>query len=126
LTRIAYKKRGDSKEFIGVGVIKRKTHTPLAYEDASRKWVCLSKIRKMPIGSVEMCFFSVLCFAQNDPREQAFGNNFFRCTARAIKNNNYYEGEMPFFIYKMDCRAIRTRTVDLLGKTAQTFFFLSN
>lgn len=54
------KKGGDYKEFIGVGVIKRKTHTPLAYENARRKWVCLSKIRKMPLGSVEMFFF--FCF----------------------------------------------------------------
>ena len=40
-----------------------------------KEWVCLSEIRNIPIGSIEMDF----CFkfhTPNDPHEKAYGNAF--------------------------------------------------
>ena len=71
---------------------------------------------------------SVLCSALNDPREWAYKNNFISMNRSAsykqqtiIRKWKLYN--FCIFILFEFYRAIRTRTVDLLGKTDQTDYY---
>lgn len=72
---------------------------------------------------MEMLFlFSVSCSTLNDPCERACGNAFIlmdQPTGQLQTTNNNKEMKTMQFFY----RAIRTRTVDLLGKTDQTDYY---